>query len=310
MIKGKAPYITIPVIATLIMCFYAYLVYAPIKPGVSGRFYDFKRSIQEWHYGTLMHDPNMIKLRWNPTPIDIVIPVVGKDYESLVWAVKNIRIFAMHNIGDIYLVAPANEMIIKDFARDNDCIFIDEYSILPKFSKKITYGWIIQQFIKLNADTFVRNENFLVLDADTILIRPTTFLRKGKLLLQFHNNYSPSRKKFVADVLHVQKVHNLDFTAHHMLFSKNKLSHMKQHIEETHNLPWYEVIVMQPDVAEYELYANFMLSFYPEQTRIVPAKNYTIIREQFRKGFEQMQNSLNHKYKSISAHAFLQEDEL
>lgn len=224
-----------------------------------------------------------LKLPSSPIVIDVVIPVIEKDANTLILTLDSLRANLMQPIGKIYLIAPESE-VIRKIAKEKNCEFVLEENVLPKFSNNTKRkGWIKQQYLKLNADTIVKNEYFLVIDADTTLIRPQIFVKPGKEVLNVLSDYWFSRKLMVKKALGFNKFYNLDFTSHHMLFSKTKLQHLKKHLENIHHKKWNDALdVLEiPDgsFSEYELYANFVLTKYRKKIEIVCGKNVILPRD-------------------------------
>jgi hypothetical protein len=245
--------------------------------------------------------------------IDVVIPTTDKDLQKLsivIPSLSNIQ----HHIDNIYLVAPKSEFI-KDFCIKHGCIFIDENSVLDLTIKDIDYkpcginraGWIFQQLLKLNCDTFCKNEYILVADSDTVFSRKQYFIKHKKMVFdcsdEYHGPYFDAYKK----LLGLNKRFALSFVAHHMLFKKSLLKEMKQKIEEYTHKKWFEAILDNLDMnetstfSEYETYGNYM--YYNH-------KNLMLLREWYNKSttskkYSEIPNKS--KYKTISMHSYNEE---
>lgn len=119
--------------------------------------------------------------------LDVLIPAVPKDLATLPLVIDSVRSQVRHPIGNIHVVAP-NDSGIKAMCKKKGAIFVDERTVLPFSANRFRYragglelsGWLIQQMIKLNGDTLCKTGHFLVIDADTVLIRPHDFIRGGK----------------------------------------------------------------------------------------------------------------------------------
>ena len=242
--------------------------------------------------------------------IDVVIPTTDKDLNKLSLVIPSLSNI-QHHIDNIYLVAPASDFV-KDFCKHNNCVFVDENTVLGLTIKDIKYkpcgvdrsGWIFQQLLKLNCDKFCKNEYILVADSDTIFTRKQYFIKNDKMVFdcsdEYHVPYFDAYKK----LLGLNKRFDLSFVAHHMLFKKEFLSEMKQKIEEYTNKEWFKAILDNLDLnqtssfSEYETYGNYM--YYNH-------KNYMIIREWYNKSTTSSQyQEIKHKtkYKTISMHSY------
>ena len=119
--------------------------------------------------------------------IDVVIPAIDKDLGTLPYVIDGIRKHVTHRIGRIYVVSPQSEKI-KAVCRRKHCTFILENDVLPIRKKDIVYrsvkwersGWLYQQLLKYGSSAFVGQRQYLVMDADTVLIRPHSFRFNGK----------------------------------------------------------------------------------------------------------------------------------
>ena len=273
-------------------------------------------------YEAREQDPSFSKNIIIPTsniPIDIVIPLVEKDLETAVYTIETARKLVNHKVGDIYLIAP-NSQKIKEFAAEHHCYFINEDDVLPSPEIKKYGGWIIQQFLKLNADTIVKNDHFLVVDADTFFLRPVIFIKDSPptkndgitYLINTHWDCSHLRKKMASDLLGNKKLYYYDLTTHHMLFSKKILKQMKDHLEKIHGEKWYKVLVNyckspqfnRASFSEYELYMIYLTEFSNVRFQFVSNANITVYRN-FLDRLDKIVPAYAQQYKTISMHHFI-----
>jgi hypothetical protein len=245
------------------------------------------------------------------TPIDVVIPIVEKDLITAKHVIPSIRAMILHPIEKIYLVAPDSEKI-KQFAKEMNCEFILENDVSKNFTEiKKHGGWILQQFLKLNADKISKSENILIVDADTIFLRPQIFINDKKNMYTFniHDQYFLRRKKFTKKLLKTNVYFKLDFTAHHMIFKRSWLKEFHAHIEKSHNKPWEEAILdlVKDDsygFADYDVYATYVMLYHPENTRVLASANASIYRDRF-EYIDMYKSVYQNDFKSISCHAFM-----
>ncbi len=211
-------------------------------------------------------------------PLDIFIPVIKKDLDVLPFVVMYARMNVMHPISGIYIIAPASEEI-KEVAAKLNCIFIDEKSVLGYSRERINYyidgrdasGWIFQQLLKLNSGKVCSEEHILILDCDTLIIKPKKFEFKGKYIVEFSNEFTNAYFETYYLLTRFKHRMPVSFICHHMLFRKSILIELHKHIEHIHQRPWDAAIIdvigqnEQCSFSEYETYANFVLdkAFYP-----------------------------------------------
>jgi hypothetical protein len=203
---------------------------------------------------------------------DIVIPLGSNDVsiirEQLAYTKKNVIGFR-----NIYVVT--NEKI--DF--DDNVIIIKEHFFpfcieeISKLRGNSQRGcWYLQQLIKLYSGFVITGilPRYLVIDADTFFLKPTTFVSNDKCLFNFGTeNHRPYFS-------HMSKLHplfkkqtNLSGICHHMIFDTNVIRQMFNMVEELHKQPFWVSFMNFVDkndyefsgASEYELYFNFVIKF-------------------------------------------------
>lgn len=206
--------------------------------------------------------------------IDIIIPAIEKDLETLPLCIAALRKYITNKIRDIYIVSPLNEQIEK-FCRDNNLIFIFEQDVLGFGVKDISYitskgvnrtGWIFQQLLKLSG-AIGTCENFVTIDSDHILLKPHTFLTSDNKFViykseEFHLKYYITNSLLTGKL----KIPLFSNVVHKMIFNKIKLCELKLLIEQKTGKQWVEAILDALDkndassFSEFELYGNFISS--------------------------------------------------
>lgn len=293
----------------IVLGFIYYACHPTTLPENDSKYQQFLRYTQ-YAYLKVKRDPfcNLTIPKSN-VPIDIIIPVIEKDIETLLLTIESVRGNILQPITNIYFIAPESAKLRK-IAKEKRCIFVLEDTVLPVFSNtKKRKGWIKQQYLKLNADTVGTNEHFLIIDADTILTRPQIFVTKRKEVLNILHDYWFSRKQMVKMALGFEKFHNADFTSHHMLMSKSKLKALKQHLQDLHDKSWQDAldsldIPAADSFSEYELYGNFVAQRFPEEIELVLGSN-TIFPRNGLANIGYAKDYLSCKYKSLTMHSFL-----
>lgn len=246
--------------------------------------------------------------------LDIIIPVINKDFDVLPHTLEGIRNNLKHPVGDILIVAPKESSIIS-FCKKNWCKFIDEDTVFPFNKRQIKYlvdgidraGWLFQQLVKLHGDKLSSQKHFLIVDADTVFIRPCIFEHRGKIIFnqsdEFHKPYFDLYERLLGE----KPKSALSFVCHSMLFEKKKLWQLKRKIEKIHNKKWYEAIIDELDTkqfsafSELELYGNFILSYYPSKMIREYWFNITLPKEKL-KNLKALEKQFSDKYKTISFH--------
>ncbi|GBF77209.1 hypothetical protein PA598K_05744 [Paenibacillus sp. 598K] len=225
-----------------------------------------------------------------PLPaIDVLIPAIEKDLGTLPRVIDSVRTMVRHPIGRILIVAPDTPRMRK-LCADRRCSFINERSVLPITKSDIRYrsarwersGWLYQQLLKLGGAKLVSASHYLVIDADTILIRPHRFLTpKGKTIFYTRNWSQPEYFATYRKLLGREPART-SFVTHYMLFETAKVRRLKQTIEARHGKSWYRAILGSMNLnkqfafSEFETYANYHLSSSPGRQILKPARNRSL----------------------------------
>lgn len=298
------------VILISVIIFICYACHPTLLPQQDSKYQQFLRYI---HYVYLKIKPDPfcnLDIPSSQVPIDVIIPVIEKDIDTLLLTIESARSNILQPITNIYLIAPESEKLRK-IASEKNCKFVLEDTIFPVFSNnKKRKGWIKQQYLKLNADTVGESEHFLIMDADTILIRPQIFVTNDKKeVLNILHDYWFCRKQMVKMALGFEKFHNVDFTSHHMLMSKTKLKALKKHLQELHGKSWQDALdsldlPKNDSFSEYELYGNFAAQNFPKTVELVLGSNALFPRNGLA-NIGYAREYLSCKYKSLTMHSFL-----
>ncbi|MBI1954498.1 MAG: hypothetical protein HYS39_02695 [Proteobacteria bacterium] len=261
------------------------------------------------------NDPAFVRRCIIPTSeieLDVVIPLIEKDLEVVKYTLQSVRKMVGHKIGNIYLISPESEKI-RLFAQEYGCEFVLEDDVLPSQDIKKYGGWIVQQFLKLNADFITQHDHYLVVDADTVFLRPLVFAYEdGAYLVNTHWDCSTLRKRTTALLLGNKKVYQYDFVSHHMFFSKTILKAMKEHIERRFQKRWDQAILdifeknkdYRDGFSEYDLYITYLTEFSNVKFKFVSNANITVYRN-FLSRLDQIMQAYSHQYKSVSLHHFV-----
>ncbi|WP_286892828.1 DUF6492 family protein [Thermobacillus sp.] len=233
----------------------------------------------------------LVHISGSGEPIDVLIPAVDKDAGTLPHTIDSIRSMVRHPIGTIYVVSPDSPRIRAICARKG-CVFVNERLIEPLPKSRIRYrskrwersGWLYQQLLKLSGDRLVRRRHFLVMDADTVLIRPHRFRIGGKTVFYYRRWSQPEYFRTYRRLTGRRRKAKVSFVAHYMLFDRHKLYRFKAMLEARHGKPWYRAIIDSIDrtrnfgFSEYETYGNMVYGENPSAVKLLPARNLHLRR--------------------------------
>ncbi len=231
-------------------------------------------------------------------PIDVIIPCIDKDLETLDHCIEGIRNNGSH-IRNIYIISPrplTKKALWFDesrypFSKDDIRKALTRHPTRPVHPRFL--GWYYQQLLKFYAMYTIPNisENILLLDADTIFLNQVSFLNeKNGALLTLASEYWPAY--FLHGARLVPGLRRLypdkSGVAHHMLIQKPLLNDLFNIVEKKHNQPFWKAFCHavpmfkynSPHASEYEIYFNFAL-MNTDQVEMRPLKwdNITKVNE-------------------------------
>lgn len=247
--------------------------------------------------------------------IDVLIPAIEKDLRVLPYVIDGIKRQVKHPIGKIMIVAPKSPKI-EQLCRQKGCKFVNENTVLPITKNHIHYrnkrwdrsGWLFQQLLKLGGDRIASQKSFLVMDADTVLIRPHIFKQDGKTVFYCRSWSQPQYFKNYRKLMGKKRSAPTSFVTHYMLFEKSKLASMKKAIEARHGTSWYNAIIRNINKAsmfafsEFETYGNFLYTRNPRKLILKRALNRHLHTDVRTISGASVQK-LSAKYRSLSFHA-------
>ncbi|MDF2921347.1 MAG: hypothetical protein K0R57_261 [Paenibacillaceae bacterium] len=246
--------------------------------------------------------------------IDIVIPAIEKDLGTLPFVIDAIRKQVKHPIGQILIVAPRKQRIVQ-LCQAKGCRFVHEDTVLPITKKDIHYrskrwersGWLYQQLLKLGADKLGSADYYLVVDADTVLIRPHVFRSEGKTVLYTRNwsqnEYFVTYRKLMGK----KAAAPASLVTHYMLFERARVAQLKRDIEARHGTSWYKAIIRSMNrskqfaFSEFETYGNYLYDREPGRVRLRKALNKSLHQRAALLSPQRLKR-LAARYRSVSFH--------
>ncbi len=131
-------------------------------------------------------------------PCALMMPLAVKDLTHAQVTLDAWRKHLLHPVADVIVVGQADPRVAQ-FAAASGARYINEDEILSEAAKTFRYvyqgrnrnGWIRQQLLKLQADTFTRTNDIVVVDSDTRPVRPIAFRRAGRPIA--HGRPCPAR---------------------------------------------------------------------------------------------------------------------
>jgi len=220
-------------------------------------------------------------------PVHLVILVHPKDSSKLPHCLEFARANIAHPISETTLIGPENATLIK-LANEHSAQFIAEDQALPISATEVKdqllnagfelWTWIYQQLLKLNVDTVLSGDNFLIIDCDTLLLKRTVFKKGGQLVQQFSHERNHLYLKAYRELLGSLQPYRFSFVTHFMFSERRILKDFRNTIEEKTGKHWVKAILDLADssiwdadersqkpfnfFSEYEAYGNFARAHY------------------------------------------------
>ena len=211
---------------------------------------------------------------------DIVIPVGPSDRkiieEQIAHTKKNVLGYRR-----IYLIPYDPSLTVPGCITINENIFPFNKKMVENYLGRIyRCGWYFQQLLKLYAGKVVPDilDRYLVIDSDTIFLKPTSFIEDGKCLYNYgkenHAPYFEHIKRLLPDLKRMDG--SKSGICHHMMFETKYINEMFSKIETKHGDLFYNVFLKKVDknhyhasgASEYELYFNYMLKNHSDKIKI------------------------------------------
>jgi hypothetical protein len=184
--------------------------------------------------------------------IDVFIPCHEKDQSKLRYCINSIRRNVIDKIGKIYICSPTGEIGYSK------CISVKDSDVLPMPEISYRPNWQYQQLLKIFQK--VTTDLYLVVDVDTMFIKPVKFFENNKPVFwithpQDHKPYFEFAKQ-----IGVNKKLNDSFISDFMLFDRGLIRKMISDVDSFLDL--FKLTSQDCHFSEFETYGNFALDNY------------------------------------------------
>lgn len=258
---------------------------------------------------------SLMSLR-SPLPIDVLIPAAEKDADVLPYAIDGVRRNVRHPISSIYIVAPQSARI-QTVCRKKNCTYVDERalseidpdSIHAEVGGMDRSRWLYQQFLKWSGDSIVQNAHYLIVDADTVFVRPQVFELNGRTVFNYSDEYWQPYFDLYARLMQEPVRSPVSFTSHQMLIEIGLLRELKNRIQEIHGCNWHEAILRNLDrnemsgSSDYDTYGQYVFAHHAKRVAIEYWFNLALSRKNFQ-SVPFLSLKYGGKYKSLSFHSY------
>lgn len=172
-------------------------------------------------------------------------------------------------------------------------------------------GWIYKMLLNLNADKICKQSHILVLDSDTLFIKPQTFIYKDKILFNVSDEYHAPYFRANEKILGIKHNTSRSFITHYMLFDARTLKKYRNSLRKRWGREWYRAIIDNLDkstamaFADYESYADFYITNNPKKYELDYWSNLSYEIDSLDKLDKIIEYALSKGiYKSVSLHNF------
>ena len=260
---------------------------------------------------SLAQPSNPLRDKNLPT-IDIAIPCHVNDFDNLPLVIKGARVSVRNPIGNIRLITP-EYLSMELQTRFPDCIVSTDESVLSadlvqainELVPKERRGWITQQIIKFKTVIMSDQVATLILDADTVLLRPRIWLNlQGTQILCIANEYHLPYKKHIRKVFGGQS-HLLSFVTHHQLMQRDSVREIFGQNGEG-LIGWLKSADFNESssISEYDTYGQWMLERNPHQIVFAKWNNVSAKLNSLKTSYTEILSDYP-KYGSVSNHWYL-----
>jgi len=267
--------------------------------------------------------------------ITVAIPFVEKDLETLPLVVQSVFANVRNPIQELLLITPGKGngtkpkletaehrgTLAKILSRFPACQLVFDGDVLGNLLSRVLNdqefhrdGYAIQTIIKFKAALLAKTSATLVVDADTVLLEPKTWITKnGVQLLHFSEEYHQPYRDLISSYFGFEPVFPGSFVTHHQLLQKDivrKVFGSDLEIKE-----WYLLAKSSSRLktSEYETYGQFVVKFFRGRYRF---GNWSNLWSPFRHRFSSIAEAENGRnlsvalggYNSVSFHAHGQLD--
>jgi len=227
---------------------------------------------------------------------DVFILLHPKDMSVLPYCINSIVRYVRPKVRKITVVSEKLYPELKKIFEKHNVSFLKESFIFPGFKitdmEKITYngedrrGWYFQQFLKWEIARTTDAEHYVVVDADTVFIKPINFIKDNKYVFYRSNQYNRPYFETYKKLFGYLPEREQSFISNFMIFNSEIVKKIIFKIEKKYNnkKKWYEIVLEninrseQSAFSEYETFGYFASKHYPDLFLSKPALNLNLFR--------------------------------
>jgi hypothetical protein len=258
--------------------------------------------------------------------IDFVWVSEKKDFKLLPFSIEYALKYTLNEIESILIVVPDHQIeacrdLIKKLNLRNEIQILGENLVIPmeirtsieeRFPRD--YGWILQQFVKLQVVLNSKSKGVLLMDSDTFLLEKVLWLDEDQVsLFRLAEWKHAPYFKFLKEIgLNISKP-KFSFVAHHMIMRPTILSEAILYLGHNNMIDFLKYILSRLNAhnvkslsIDYEFYGNFVLLKYPEKIKMTKFCNLSLNSNLSDNSIKSLISRVEHtnKYRSLSLHSW------
>lgn len=244
------------------------------------------------------------------TKISVVIPCHPKDSALISIVLEGLEKNCLNTISEVIIVSPekiSNKIktgLNLRFLTD-DLILEDQLVDLVKRNfPNSQFGWVVQQVLKIQTSLyFATQDNILVLDSDTVLIKPTLFVIEGRQILNITREY---HRQYVNQYQNYSRTGfdtGFSYVTHFQLWQREVITALwgGESIKE-----WLSCadLSTSSSISEYHTYGSFLVENFPHRLVYANWGNCETSRMSLAfSSYEEIRNLLPNA-RSVSIHSY------
>lgn len=279
-------------------------------------------ALNRYMYSNTREEKSSLELNDLPE-IDVIFVSKIEDIEILHLAVNLVIQNSLNPIRQVSIAVPTNQFLackeyfsesparkIIEVVSENDLV-TQEIIDLIKEKSPGRFGWIFQQVLVASYILHSSSKNILIVDSDTLVIRPQAWVDKfdKQLLMPTFELHIPYYD-FFQHISNKYPKPEISFVSHHMLVQtqifREVFQPFNQNIMDALQtaFAFANMEDNSPFDLKYEIYAQYLIRNYPERVSYVKWSNLSVSRSELSNILEGNLsiNDFSRRYNSLSFH--------
>lgn len=264
--------------------------------------------------------------------IEGLVVVARKDFGVLTKCINSIQSGSVNPISRIVVITPNSDVELcvetinnsKELSGlnvhvvDEDTLF--DINFLKELKNKFTtrYGWVLQQLLSVKYVFNSDSAGVLVMDADTVLLSPRTWLLpKKQQLLLVSSEYNRPYYVFLNKIFGTPVRPKHTFITHHMFMQPQILRDAlsRENIFSIESLgsaaiKWADLTTQSPVCLEFEVYGQLICKHFPQLVTYEKFSNKGLATDMFNIPNEINAGIKENEYMSLSFHEYFRTSQI